>query len=149
MAAPKRALIVGLRKLNPSLKEQMAAWVKPQNLAYISGLTNKQLQQDLASMAASLESEGIRLENVLVEGEIDDAGIQRSCNQLRQHLCQSDAYDVVVLGAGIRGPLAHLPLFESLVNVTHRHAPSARIAFNTYPLDTAEAIKRALAAKEE
>lgn len=100
-------------------------------------------------MKVSLESEGIKLESVLLEGEIDDAGIQRSCSQLRQHLRQADAYDVVVLGAGIRGPLENLALFESLINVTHRDAPSSRIAFNTYPLDTADAIKRVLQAKEE
>ena len=39
--------------------------------------------------------------------------------------------------------------FESLINVTHRDAPSSRIAFNTYPLDTADAIKRVLQAKED
>jgi hypothetical protein len=51
-------------------------------------------------------------------------------------------YDCVVIGAGIRTIPAYFLLFEKLVNVVHRHAPAARIAFNTRPSDTAEAVQR-------
>ncbi len=52
------------------------------------------------------------------------------------------AYDCVVIGAGIRIPARSLQLFETLLNAVHRGAPQAAIAFNTTPLDTADAAGR-------
>lgn len=51
-------------------------------------------------------------------------------------------YDVVLIGAGVRKDDDHFLTFETLVNVIHEHAPRARIAFNTNPSDTADAIQR-------
>lgn len=51
-------------------------------------------------------------------------------------------YDAVVIGGGIRIPPKSLLLFERMVNAVHRGAPSAAIAFNTTPLDTADAAAR-------
>lgn len=52
------------------------------------------------------------------------------------------AYDVVVIGGGIRIPPKSLLLFERLVNAVHRGAPGAAIAFNTMPQDTGDAAGR-------
>jgi hypothetical protein len=52
------------------------------------------------------------------------------------------SYDAVVIGGGIRIPPRSLGLFERLVNAVHQDAPSAAIAFNTTPQDTAEAAAR-------
>jgi hypothetical protein len=52
----------------------------------------------------------------------------------------------VVIGGGLRLPPKSLPLFEMVVNAVHKTAPSAAIAFNTHPEDTAEAAARQLAA---
>jgi hypothetical protein len=52
------------------------------------------------------------------------------------------AYDCVVIGGGIRLPAGRLRLFEQILNVVHRSAPQATIAFNTSPADTAEAAAR-------
>jgi hypothetical protein len=54
------------------------------------------------------------------------------------------SYDCVVIGAGLRLPPKSLPLFEMVVNAVHKAAPSAAIAFNTQPDDTAEAAARQL-----
>ena len=54
----------------------------------------------------------------------------------------SATYDCVVIGGGLRLPPKALLLFETLVNVVHRAAPEAVIAFNTRPEDTAEAAAR-------
>jgi hypothetical protein len=54
------------------------------------------------------------------------------------------SYDCVVIGGGLRLPPKSLPLFEMVVNVVHKAAPSAAIAFNTQPEDTAEAAARQL-----
>jgi len=54
----------------------------------------------------------------------------------------SASYDCVVIGAGIRLPPKSLSLLEIVVNAVHKAAPTARIAFNTRPEDTAEAAAR-------
>ncbi|MGI5243893.1 hypothetical protein [Dactylosporangium sp. CA-139066] len=53
-------------------------------------------------------------------------------------------YACVVIGGGIRKHEPLLDLFESVVNLVHRHAPGAAIAFNSTPDDTAEAALRHL-----
>jgi hypothetical protein len=35
-----------------------------------------------------------------------------------------------------------LPLFETVINLVHALASTARICFNTTPADTAEAVRR-------
>lgn len=52
------------------------------------------------------------------------------------------AYDVVMIGAGVRRDDDHFLVFEKLVNVVHEHAPKARIAFNTGPNDSDAAVQR-------
>jgi hypothetical protein len=51
--------------------------------------------------------------------------------------------DVVVIGGGVRLDPAPTPVLEALVNAVIEAAPGVRIAFNTSPTDTAEAITRA------
>ena len=50
--------------------------------------------------------------------------------------------DVVVIGGGVRLDPAQTPALEALVNAVIAVAPGARVAFNTSPTDTAEAIGR-------
>jgi hypothetical protein len=56
------------------------------------------------------------------------------------------AYDCVVIGGGLRLPPKSLALFETVVNIVHKAAPNAAIAFNTRPEDTADAAARQLSA---
>ncbi|MBV9532411.1 MAG: hypothetical protein JO283_15455 [Bradyrhizobium sp.] len=51
-------------------------------------------------------------------------------------------FDCVVIGAGLRQPGERLLLFEKIINLVHRFAPTARICFNTKPADTLEAVQR-------
>ncbi len=69
----------------------------------------------------------------------DDAGQAMLEKQLR-----SAAYDCVVIGGGLRLPPKGLALFEAVVNIVHKAAPGAAIAFNTRPEDTADAAARQL-----
>lgn len=52
------------------------------------------------------------------------------------------AYDVIVVGAGLRllPPMAEQ--FERLMNVLHRDAPQAKLAFNSEPGDSDKAAER-------
>ena len=53
-------------------------------------------------------------------------------------LC-AQPWECVVIGGGVRN---QLDLFEQVVNLVHRHAPDAAIAFNSTPTDTFEAAAR-------
>ena len=55
---------------------------------------------------------------------------------------RAKSFACVVIGAGLREVPEHLLLFEKIINLVHRFAPHARIAFNTTPADTAEAVRR-------
>jgi hypothetical protein len=57
--------------------------------------------------------------------------------------CLADnAFDCVVIGAGVRLPPSRLGVFEAVVNAVHRAAPRAAIAFNTRPEDSGAAAAR-------
>jgi hypothetical protein len=58
----------------------------------------------------------------------------------------AQAYDCVVIGAGIRLPPHSLSMFEVVINAVHGAAPGAVIAFNTRPEDSADAAARWLQA---
>lgn len=57
---------------------------------------------------------------------------------------ETTSYDCVVIGGGLRIPPKGLALFEIVVNIIHKAAPNAAIAFNTKPEDTADAAARQL-----
>lgn len=60
---------------------------------------------------------------------------------VKAHLMKSQ-FDFVLIGAGIRIPPSNFLLFEKLINVIHLNAPSAKICFNTNPMDTVDAVQR-------
>jgi hypothetical protein len=55
---------------------------------------------------------------------------------------ESRQWEVVVVGGGVRKPEELLDLFERVINLVRRHAPSAAIAFNSTPSDTFDAAAR-------
>ena len=59
---------------------------------------------------------------------------------------KAQTYDCVVIGAGVGLPPHSLSMFEVVINAVHRAAPSAAIAFNTRPEDSADAAARWLKA---
>jgi hypothetical protein len=69
----------------------------------------------------------------------DEAGLA----MLEQQLTAA-SYACVVIGGGLRIPPKGLALFETVVNIIHKAAPGAVIAFNTKPEDTADAAARQL-----
>jgi hypothetical protein len=52
------------------------------------------------------------------------------------------AWDVVVIGGGVRKADPLVPLLEQVVSLVRRHAPGAAIAFNTSGSDSVEAAQR-------
>jgi len=66
---------------------------------------------------------------------------ESATDQLIDSLKQT-AFDVVLIGAGVRKDDEHFLVFEKLVNIVHEYAPKAHIAFNTGPTDSDTAIQR-------
>jgi hypothetical protein len=60
----------------------------------------------------------------------------------------SRPWNVVVVGGGVRKGDEQLDLFERIINLVHRHAPDAAIAFNSTAGDTFDAAQRWLNSPE-
>jgi len=81
------------------------------------------------------------------EGEVGIIWPDETAGPEVARILASKSYDCVVVGAGVRLPPRGLALFEVVINAIHKAAPSAAIAFNTRPDDSADAAARGLAAR--
>jgi hypothetical protein len=99
------------------------------------GLDAQKIYSGIADSMRQMTQRGWQTDVCLVRTD-ETAGIE-----LERQLA-SATYDCVVIGAGVRNPPKSLLLFEVLINVVHKSAPSASIAFNTRPQDTADAAAR-------
>jgi len=100
------------------------------------GMTAEKVQAGLDKAEASLKAQGYDCVMLQVQPDPDTARAETEAALAGQ------TFDVVVIGAGIRNPPPSLFLFETVVNAVHRHAPTARIAFNTRPDDSDTAALR-------
>lgn len=99
------------------------------------GLTPEKLETALRSDEDRLKAQGYDASiGFLFDGET-------ATDQVTEAL-KATRFDVVLIGAGVRRDDDHFLLFEKLVNIVHEFAPRARIAFNTGPADTEEAVRR-------
>jgi hypothetical protein len=101
------------------------------------GFDAKKINAGIAVAVAKIHDRGWQGDTCMITP--DEAG-----ESMLQKQLQSANYDCVVIGGGLRIPPKGLELFEKVVNVVHKAAPSAVIAFNTKPEDTAEAAARQL-----
>ncbi|MCK0169120.1 hypothetical protein MWU52_16315 [Jannaschia sp. S6380] len=99
------------------------------------GLTSEKLESALRADERRLNEEGYEASiGFIFDGDT-------ATDQLTENLKES-AYDVILIGAGVRKDDDHFLIFENLINVVHQHAPNARIAFNTGPTDSHAAVRR-------
>ncbi|MEU6438789.1 hypothetical protein [Streptomyces sp. NPDC047046] len=103
----------------------------------IPGADGPALRALLDAELARFATYGVTADMVLVEYD------ERAEPTLARALA-SRAWDVVVIGGGLRKAEPLLPLFEAAVNLVRRHAPQAAIAFNTSGGDSVEAALRHL-----
>ncbi len=101
----------------------------------LPGLDADTIARAIRVAAAQMEARGWQGDLCMITP--DDAGLAMLAQQLTEA-----SYDCVVIGAGIRLPAARLHLFEKVVNLVHRGAPGAALAFNTHPEDTVAAMAR-------
>ena len=86
-----------------------------------------------------------QIERVRQSGfEVDSCLVDRgeSAVEMVETALRAKRYDCVLLGVGLREPPDLLRLFEKILDIVHRLAPDSRIAFNTSPADSAEAVRR-------
>jgi hypothetical protein len=103
------------------------------------GLDAEKINAGIAVAVATIEKRGWQVDTCMITPET--AG----CVMLETAL-KAAAYDCVVIGGGLRISPKSLALFETVVNIIHKAAPNAAIAFNTRPEDTADAAARQLKA---
>jgi hypothetical protein len=122
MSAKKRVLFIGL---DPEVVEY-GRW---------PGLTAEKLRASLQSDQAALNGLGYDASICFVDrGETAEAVAREALSR--------QAYDCIMIGAGVRTDAEHFLLFEKLINVMHQNAPEAKICFNTGPTDSAAAVQR-------
>jgi len=105
------------------------------NYAMFPGLTKERLEQGLKAQEAELTKLGFEVTMCLVD-------LGETAEKVARETLAGKTWDAIMIGAGVRTPPPHMPLFEKLVNVVHEHAPHAKICFNTKPEDTAEGFLR-------
>jgi DNA-binding LacI/PurR family transcriptional regulator len=105
------------------------------NYSLFPGLTHEKLTLGLKAQEAYLQKLGFDVTMCLVD-------LGETAEKTARAALLEKQYDAIVIGAGVRTPPPHLPLFEKLVNVVHECAPRAKICFNTVPEDTADALLR-------
>ena len=99
------------------------------------GLTPEKLQAALEGDARRMGEEGFAAEVCFIDhGETAAATVEAALAKT--------AFDVILIGGGVRTDRAELHLFEQLINVVQEKAPTARICFNTGPTDSLDAVKR-------
>jgi hypothetical protein len=99
------------------------------------GMTAEKIHAGIALAMEQMRQRGWEADGCMIlADETAGPAVER---QLAAH-----AYDVVVIGGGVRLPPRSLELFETVINAVHRAAPKAAIAFNTRPDNSADAAAR-------
>lgn len=99
------------------------------------GFNAEKIHAGIAIGISKLEDHGWQADECMITP--DDSGFSTLAKQLK-----STHYDCVVIGGGMRLPPKGLVMFEKVINLVHKTAPTAAIAFNTRPEDTADAASR-------
>ena len=105
------------------------------DLSAMPGLTPELVRAFIDAQLEALRGLGYAVESCLV-GAGDQAHLQVA------RVLAERSFDCIVIGNGLRSPPDQLLLFERILNLVHELAPGARIAFNTSPADTADAVRR-------
>lgn len=125
MATKARVLLVGLE---PDIVDY--------SKSPVPGLTAAKVRAAVEADSAKLESLGYNVKSLYVDdGKTAEAALTRAL--------ASGVFDCIMIGAGLRIVPPYFLLFEKLINIIHRHAPtSTKLCFNTNPADTADAVQR-------
>jgi hypothetical protein len=103
------------------------------------GVTAEKIHAGIALALKQMAERGWRADLCLIQPD-------KTAGPEVERKLTGQAYDCVVIGAGIRLPPHGLTMFKAVINAVHRAAPGAAIAFNTRPEDSDAAAARWLQA---
>jgi hypothetical protein len=103
------------------------------------GTTAEKIHAGIALALKQMAERGWRADLCLIQPD-ETAGPEV------ERMLTAQAYDCVMIGAGIRLPPHSLSMFEAVINAVHRAAPGTVISLNTRPEDSADAAARWLKA---
>jgi hypothetical protein len=118
-------------------KKVLAIGIDP---AFVDFTTMPQFSLEMFRSYVDREIERVRALGYDVRTCLIDLG--DTAEKVTARALQAEDFDCILIGAGLRQPREQLLLFERILNLIHRHAPDARICFNTTPADSAEAVRR-------
>jgi hypothetical protein len=100
------------------------------------GLDEATLTARIETGEGKLRAAGFDFVSCQIPAEPDEAEVKlRDC-------VGSGAFDVAMIGAGLRMVPEHTLLFERVVNVLRDISPGITFCFNTMPEDTVDALRR-------
>lgn len=100
---------------------------------------------DAAKVRAALDADEAHLRALGYDARLCLTDFGETAEAVVRARLEERPYDCVLIGAGVRLIPQNTPLFETLINAVHRHAPRAKLCFNTRPDDTAAAVQRWIA----
>jgi hypothetical protein len=127
VAGKKRVLIIG----------EVPEMVDFSDPAIPPGMNAEKVRAGLDTALRSLRETGYDADVLLTSTEA--AAPREVASQLA-----GKSYDCVVVGAGLRIIPKMTGMFEVVMNALREHAPTAKLAFNVAPNDSAEAAERQL-----
>lgn len=131
MADQKRVLIVGETPENMDFSDP----------AIPKGITPQKIRDGLEKSLNDLRAKGRIARLVYLDTK------ETTPRQMTEALGW-EAFDVVVVGAGLRVVPSQTEAFEVVMNILRTEASRAKIAFNLSPDDSAKAAERQLAAHD-
>ncbi len=121
-------------------KKVLAIGIDP---AFVDFTTMPQFTPEMFRSYIDAQMERIRALGYDVTSCLVDLG--DTAEEVATTALQSEEFDCVLIGAGLRQPAERLILFEKVLNLIHHLAPRASICFNTNPADSADAVRRWIA----
>jgi hypothetical protein len=105
-------------------------------------ITAAERRAQLSELEARLEANGYLMDTCLLMNQSQDEASIEAALRAKPYAC-------VCITASLRLAPHHTQLFERVVNVVHRCAPTARFCFHLSPTDVVAAVQRATAGHAE
>lgn len=105
------------------------------DFAQFPGLSREKLRAANDENVAALRAAGYHVDNCLID--FGETGAEKASNWL-----ETNRYDAVLIGAGVRLVAGNTLLFESIVNTAHTTQPGCRFVFNVAAKATPDDIRR-------
>lgn len=102
-------------------------------------LTPDKIQASIDTVRESVFSAGYSYVSAMPSASLSPSEF---ATQIKEYLAKTE-YKIIVIGNGVRSISKYFLHFEAAVNAIHEVAPkSTKIAFNHFPSDTLDAVKR-------